>query len=60
MTDQVQAAHILLMYQGSDNSTATRSKEEALEEIQARIRFKALSDRSDSGVMKIGDKGCCI
>lgn len=29
MTDKVQASHILLMYQGSARSTATRSKEEA-------------------------------
>ncbi len=29
MSDQVQASHILLMYQGSMRSTATRSKEEA-------------------------------
>ncbi len=34
MTDQVQASHILLMYEGSAGSTATRSKEEALSEIQ--------------------------
>ncbi|MDX1483015.1 MAG: peptidylprolyl isomerase [Alphaproteobacteria bacterium] len=35
MTDQVQASHILLMYEGSARSTATRSKEEALAEIEA-------------------------
>ena len=29
MTDQVRASHILLMYQGSMRSTASRSKEEA-------------------------------
>lgn len=34
MTDQVRASHILLMYAGSERSTATRSKEAALEEIQ--------------------------
>ncbi len=34
MSDQVRAAHILLMYAGSDRSTATRSKEEALQGIQ--------------------------
>lgn len=34
MTDQVRASHILLMYEGSARSTATRSKEEALAEIQ--------------------------
>ena len=30
MPDQVQASHILLMYAGSERSTATRSKEEAI------------------------------
>ena len=34
MSDQVQASHILLMYKGSARSTATRSKEEALSQIQ--------------------------
>lgn len=29
MSDRVRASHILLMYQGSARSTATRSKEEA-------------------------------
>jgi peptidyl-prolyl cis-trans isomerase C/peptidyl-prolyl cis-trans isomerase SurA len=31
---QVRASHILLMYQGSQRSTATRSKEEAQTQIQ--------------------------
>ena len=35
MADQVRASHILLMYQGSMRSTATRSKEEAQQQIQA-------------------------
>ncbi len=35
MSDQVQASHILLMYDGSQNSSATRSKEEAQTEIEA-------------------------
>ena len=35
MADQVRASHILLMYAGSERSTATRSKEEALEQINA-------------------------
>lgn len=34
MTDQARASHILLMYDGSMRSTATRSKDEALKEIQ--------------------------
>jgi parvulin-like peptidyl-prolyl isomerase len=35
MADQVRASHILLMYAGSSRSTATRSKDEALTEINA-------------------------
>ncbi len=35
MSDQVQASHILLMYEGSQNSSATRSKEEAKSELDA-------------------------
>ena len=34
MSDQVRASHILLMYQGSARSTATRSKDEAQQQIQ--------------------------
>ena len=33
MSDQVRASHILLMYKGSERSTATRSKEEAQSRI---------------------------
>jgi peptidyl-prolyl cis-trans isomerase C len=33
MADQVRASHILLMYAGSDRSTATRSKAEAQAQI---------------------------
>jgi peptidyl-prolyl cis-trans isomerase C len=35
MSEQVRASHILLMYQGSSRSTATRSKEEAQQQIDA-------------------------
>lgn len=35
MADQVRASHILLMYEGSMRSSATRSKEDALSEIEA-------------------------
>lgn len=35
MTDQVRASHILLMYDGSARSSATRSRDEAMAEIQA-------------------------
>ena len=33
MAGQVRVSHILLMYEGSERSTATRSKEEAFSEI---------------------------
>ncbi|GAB5390407.1 MAG: hypothetical protein Alpg2KO_33750 [Alphaproteobacteria bacterium] len=35
MSDTVSAAHILLMYQGSMRSTATRTKDEAAAQINA-------------------------
>lgn len=35
MASQVRASHILLMYAGSARSSATRSKEEALQQIEA-------------------------
>lgn len=34
MADQVQASHILLMYQGSMRSSATRSKDDAKTQIE--------------------------
>ncbi len=34
MSDQVQASHILLMYAGSQRSSASRSKEQAQQQIQ--------------------------
>jgi len=35
MSNQVRASHILLMYKGSSRSSATRSKEEAQQQIDA-------------------------
>lgn len=35
MADTVSASHILLMYEGSMRSTATRSKDEAQQQIEA-------------------------
>ena len=35
MSDQVKASHILLMYAGSSRSSATRSKQEASDQITA-------------------------
>lgn len=34
MSEKVRASHILLMYQGSERSSATRSKDEASTQIQ--------------------------
>jgi len=34
MAETVRASHILLMYQGSERSTASRSKDEASQQIQ--------------------------
>jgi parvulin-like peptidyl-prolyl isomerase len=45
MAESVRASHILLMYQGSMRSTATRSKEEARREIDT-IKQK-LADGED-------------
>ena len=41
MADSVGASHILLMYAGSSRSTATRSKDDALKEIQG---YKQMMD----------------
>ncbi len=35
MADEIQASHILLMHEGSQSTTQTRSKEEAMAEVQA-------------------------
>lgn len=43
MADQIRASHILLMYDGSARSSATRSKDEAEAEIQA------LAERIEGG-----------
>ena len=63
MADKVRASHILLMYQGSSRSTATRTKEQAAQqiaqlkaEVDAGADFAALArkhsdcpSRSDGG-----------
>ncbi|MBN1491572.1 MAG: peptidylprolyl isomerase [Phycisphaerae bacterium] len=43
MSDKVRASHILLMYKGSERSSATRSKDEALTQINE------LKQQIDSG-----------
>ncbi len=44
MSNSVRASHILLMYKGSSRSTATRSQEEAQQQIQ-----KILTEVSSGG-----------
>jgi len=56
MTDQVQASHILLMYEGSSRSTATRSKEDALSEIQALA--KELAEGGDFEQLAVENSDC--
>ena len=43
MSDTVSASHILLMYQGSERSTASRSKDDAQKQIAA------IKDQLDAG-----------
>ena len=43
MSDQVKASHILLMYAGAERSTATRSKEEA------RQQMDGIKEKLDAG-----------
>lgn len=56
MADQVQASHILLMYEGSARSTATRSKEEARAEILALA--KELADGADFQQLAAENSDC--
>lgn len=54
--DQVRASHILLMYQGSARSTATRSKDEALSLIKT---LKAqLDDGGDFATLASQNSDC--
>jgi parvulin-like peptidyl-prolyl isomerase len=66
MADQINASHILLMYAGSERSSATRSKEEAEsqitgieEQLQGGADFAALArENSDcSSAQAGGDLG---
>jgi len=62
MADQISASHILLMYAGSQRSSATRSKEDAqskIADIEERLRggadFAALArEHSDCGSAAAG------
>ena len=62
MTDQIRASHILLMYAGSERSSATRSKDEAqsaindiAQQIEGGADFAALATQhSDCGSASAG------
>lgn len=62
MADQINASHILLMYAGSERTSATRGKEEALSQIsdierqlQGGAEFAALArQHSDCGSAQAG------
>jgi parvulin-like peptidyl-prolyl isomerase len=62
MADQINASHILLMYAGSERSSATRAKEDAESQIadierqlQGGADFAALArDNSDCGSAQAG------
>ncbi|TNF63838.1 MAG: parvulin peptidyl-prolyl isomerase [Deltaproteobacteria bacterium] len=62
MADHISASHILLMYAGSERSSATRSKEEAAtqiadieQQLQGGADFAALARRhSDCGSAQAG------
>ncbi len=56
MADQVRASHILLMYEGSDRSTATRSKDEALAQIEALA--KELEDGGEFDKLAADNSDC--
>ena len=56
MADQIQASHILLMYDGSLRSTATRSQQEAQQKIND---LKAeISSGSDFGAVARQNSDC--
>lgn len=56
MPDTVRASHILLMYQGSSRSTATRSKDEAASQIAA-LR-QEIEDGADFGAVARSHSDC--
>lgn len=56
MADDVRASHILLMYAGSERSSATRSKEEAASEI-AEIR-QSLEEGEDFAALASAHSDC--
>ena len=56
MADQVRASHILLMYDGSERSTATRSKDEAAQRI-AEIKAE-LDDGADFATLAQQHSDC--
>ncbi len=55
MTDQVRASHILLMYDGSARSSATRSKDAALSEINALAARIAAGEEFGTVAQEVSD-----
>ena len=56
MSDQVEASHILLMYEGSARSNATRSKDDAMAEI---TRLKTEIDGGADFAQLAGEHSDC-
>jgi peptidyl-prolyl cis-trans isomerase C len=56
MADQINASHILLMYAGSERSSATRSKEEA--ESQIADMERQLQDGADFAALARASSDC--
>ncbi|MFH1803640.1 MAG: peptidylprolyl isomerase [Pseudomonadota bacterium] len=56
MSEQVRASHILLMYAGSARSSATRSKDDALTEINA-LKQK-INDGADFAELAKANSDC--
>ena len=56
MSDQAQASHILLMYEGSAQSSATRTKEEAQQQMTD--LQKQIADGGDFGALAKEHSDC--
>ena len=56
MTDQVSASHILLAYSGAQNSSATRTRDEALDEMNG--LKSQLDEGADFAELAIAHSDC--
>ncbi len=56
MAERIHASHILLMYAGSENSSADRSKDDALSEINALL--EQLTEGADFAAMAEKHSDC--